>query len=294
LIDDPQAAADGLLVLGAQDVFSRAPTDLSPELDPRATAAGWEILGHLTACDAVFRRGPMGLGFTVCYGYLARSVTDPSSHVAVIRGTGSIIEWIEDAEFRPRSQPGGFGQVEAGFDDLYQSLGYTPLGGTLGPSPATIASTVGAGTIRVIGHSLGAALATYLAFDIAADLGDRLSACFLASPQPGDAAFAAAVNGRIKNYKLIDYQLDAVPHLPFGPDYAHLPRALWLSPKDIQARIAFGLANNHHVTSYAAMLSYQTTMADLQLFPPVDLSMLACIKGAIEASKVAPPNPSGN
>jgi hypothetical protein len=96
-----------------------------------------------------------------------------------------------------------------------------------------------------------------------------------ASPRPGDAAFCRAVDARLSAYQVFNYELDLVPRVPVGPDYAALPKVTWIGIADAQARIKLNLDCHHHVLSYAAMLHY--ALADWGALP--DTAYTPCIIG---------------
>jgi hypothetical protein len=275
----------GLLVMYAADMHTMFPATTRPPVDGRL-AAEWDVLAYVTAQDAIFRAGGgvVVLGQDVCYGVVAASKADPTRCVVVIRGTSGIVEWIEDAEFKPVPHPDkASGQVEQGFFSIYQSMKVLSLDGqtSQGVAAGIAALVPGAACVTVIGHSLGSALATYLHFDLAAagSLGPKASGLFFASPHPGDDVFAQAFQDRTQGrYTLYNYFLDAVPRVPFGPDYAHLQGVTDLRPSDANARVRFDLACDHHIVCYCAMLDYDTTMAVPKL--GVDTACVACIKGA--------------
>ena len=276
--------AKGLTVMYAMDMTTMFPTQLTPPVDGRL-AANWQVVGYLTATDAILRGGggPISKGDEVCYGVLARSLADPTQVVATVRGTAGVVEWIEDAQFIPMNHPNkDCGRVESGFWDIYASMNFrTSSGGPVTPAAAGIANAIGPkDTLTVVGHSLGSALATYLAFDLAdpARLGTRASALLFASPHPGDDTFASAFDQRLSGrYTLYNYFLDAVPRVPFGPDYAHLPHVTDLRPSDVEARIRFDLACSHHIVCYCSMLDYAQTVAVPKI--AVDACCVSCVKG---------------
>ncbi|WP_213954741.1 lipase family protein [Variovorax sp. dw_954] len=284
MISDPADAALGLLVMYAADMYKGAPAQLAPPVDSRL-AANWIVIGYFTGIDAIFRKGlpTMAKGQEVCYGVLVASKANPRQFAAVVRGTEGIAEWIEDAEFHPMPYPNGPGTVEAGFWGIYQSMMFKVDADDPGKKACDgIAAAVPAGAeLMVVGHSLGSALATYLTFDLArvSRAGRWVSARLFASPHPGDTAFANAFDSTVGSdrYMLYNYFLDAVPRVPFGPDYDHLPHVTDLRPSEAQARIRFELACNHHIVCYCAMLDYQQTNSVPLL--GIDQTCSSCIKG---------------
>jgi triacylglycerol lipase len=276
--------AMGLMVMFVADMNTMFPATIAPPIDGRL-AADWKVLGYLTATDALLAAngGQLAKGQEVFYGVLARSLADPTKHVAAVRGTAGIVEWIEDAKFISIDNPAGAGRVESGFWDIYASMQFKTSATDVGvPAKAGIAAAVGAsGSVTVAGHSLGSALATYLAFDLAGPtlLGTRVSALFFASPHPGDDVFVSAFDARLTGrYTLYNYFLDAVPRVPFGPDYAHLPHVTDLRPSDVEARIRFELACSHHIVCYCSMLDYAQATAVPKI--SADACCVECVKSA--------------
>jgi hypothetical protein len=181
-ITNAQAAAYGLLVAAAEAMFTGP---LTPPAAPGVTAAGWTIVGYITAQDTILRSGPLRMApKVVFYGFVAKR-TPPGGatpygpmdeFVAVIRGTAGLTEWIEDGLFAAMpyrtpialSGPPDPVMVEQGFFELYESMTLIdPAGAPLGPLVSGITELIGeAGSIVVVGHSLGAALATYLTLDL--------------------------------------------------------------------------------------------------------------------------------
>lgn len=257
---DSAASRDALWIQFTQDATDGGA--LAPPLDPRI---GLTLCGHILGVDRV-----LGNQSKVCYGFLAK---DGDDFVALIRGTADTLEWCEDSEFLLTDHGGG-AKVELGFFGLYSRMTYVPLGGTEHPLGQGIAGAIGSGSIKVVGHSLGAALATYLTLDLAIAFGDRVSGCFLASPRPGDGAFAALFHSVVKNYVAYAFALDLVPRVPMGFSFSPLPNTIEIDPDNGGARIKFGIWCNHHAIDYAALLDYST--ADWQHIPTPNA---ACILG---------------
>lgn len=168
------AASYGLLAMHAMDMYRTDTHSLVPSPASGLTAAGWNLIAYISGRDALFARGPLQvLPQTVCYGYLAQRGTE---FVAVIRGTDGFVEWVEDGMFPPipykpqtvLPSTQGPVAVEQGFWSIYAGMTLiSPQAAPLGSLGSGIVAAVGAGTVTVIGHSLGAALATYLTLDLA-------------------------------------------------------------------------------------------------------------------------------
>ncbi len=283
------AAAYGLLAMHAMDMHRTKPGSLTPDPAPGLTASGWKIVAYVSGKDAVFAQGPLRVGDqTVYYGYVAQRAAD--EFVAVIRGTDGLVEWIEDGQFPPipyapqLALPSELGpvSVEQGFWTIYASLALlTPAGASLGPAAPGIAQAVGAaGKLTVVGHSLGAALATYLTLDLArAGLAGRMTACLFASPHTGDQAFVDLFDSTVAEYRLFNYLLDVVPRVPLALGYEPLPRRTVIQPATAEAKIRFDIGCNHHVVCYCAMLDYEGTMKAIDPVPAGEEGSAACILG---------------
>lgn len=140
----------------------------------------------------------------------------------------------------------------------------------------SVAKVVGTGTVVVTGHSLGSALATYFTDDLAERLGSRVSGCLFASPRTGDPAWTNLFVVTVKDYRLFNYILDIVTHVP-TLGYATLPNATVIQPSTAQAGIRLDILCNHHVICYCAMIDYKETMAAPTTVQ--DASCKSCILG---------------
>jgi triacylglycerol lipase len=290
------AAAYGLLVMHAMDMYRADLTNLTPPAAAGLTAAGWNIVAYITGRDTPLIdengapvKGPLKmLETTVCYGYLAQRA--PGEMVAVIRGTDGFVEWIEDGEFfaipyAPALALEGVAStptVELGFWSLYDRMQLiTPGKASLGALAPAIANAVGKdGSLTVVGHSLGSALATYLTLDLArGSLKGRVSACLFASPHTGNQAFVQLFDQVIGDYRLFNYILDVVPRVPLGLGYYPLPRRTVIQPATAEASIRAELGCNHHVICYCAMLDYEGTLPVIQAPPTDEASSAVCVLG---------------
>lgn len=168
--------------------------------------------------DIVYGTDPGG--DTVPYGILANHAT--RGLTLAIRGTETGAQWIADAAAflrQPTGWDGLSGLVHQGFYDITQSLETTqgePLVSWLATSSQ----------LTVVGHSLGAAMATLVAMRAKAAL-----LVSLAGPRVGDGGFVASGVARMGAYTryvvgsgLLPWG-DAVPELPppFPLPFRQLP-----------------------------------------------------------------------
>ena len=286
-ITDSQSVPFGLLTMYVEDMYSTALGSLNPPADPRIAAAGWSIVGYLTAQDVLIpaksaprQRLSINGAKRVFFGVLAKSDADPTSYVAAIRGTDGFVEWVIDGEFLLIPHPRHAGvMVEQGFWNIYQtmSLADPATGLTTHQNAAEgVAEMVGMGTVVVTGHSLGSALATYFTDDLAERLGSRVLACLFASPRTGDSAWANLFAATVKDYRLFNYILDIVTHVP-TLGYATLLNVTVIQPSTADAGIRLDILCNHHVICYCAMIDYNATMAAPTTAQ--DASCKSCILG---------------
>ena len=253
------------LALYAEDAFSAARSASQADLttvaaDPRL-APDWTVRATLTAVDDV-----PGIGRAdVFYGWLLECA---ARFVLAIRGTADTAEWILDGEFWPRGAPGIPGTVETGFWSVAETLKID------GKPIAELAGMVN-GPITVVGHSLGAAVATYAAYELAR-AGMTVSARMIASPHPGDGTFAAAFGAAVPDHVAYVNTDDLVPDVPALFSYTHVPNVVNLDPAALGVELDGGPAGDHHVLSYVAMMSRPTFAAFKPL--PIDQKFVDCVK----------------
>lgn len=291
-IKDTDAAKNALLVRYAEDMYEINPNDLKPPPDPRIEEDGWHVLGYLNSTDAVIPKegGPISFGAKVFFGYVAESMAGPLRYVVVIRGTKRFLEWIENVKFGQVKYKKGYNAfVERGFFGIFERMSYVNnTGNTYNDALEGIqeATKKGAGSITVIGASLGAALATYTALGLVLkkeEIKNRVNACLIASPRPGDPAFSDLFQKNLGGcYKLYNYERDIVPKLPppYMPPsiyYSSLKEEMTIRLSDAQAQIINEIICNHNTVCYAAMLDFH--LRDWTQLPPHDQDCTRCIKG---------------
>ncbi len=259
--------ADGAIMAACAEAMHDAGV-ANPPLDSRLTSS-WSIIGYLTALDALFGAQDLNLGDRVYYGFVAQSLVDSMQYVAVIRGTESPVEWLEDFDaILVRTPP--VGSVSHGFWAIYASMRMenmlTPAGNHMLAAQAINERLPEGSSVTVIGHSLGAALGTYLMTDIARipyAAGQReitVGGMLFASPKPGDEDFARDVDATVGvlNYTVHNYIRDVVVHmppsLPFGIGFQPLANIDWIKPSQAHVTIDDNIVCNHAALSYAALL----------------------------------------
>lgn len=216
--------------------------------------------------------GPLRSWKTI--GMVAQNVADDADVVLAVRGTEGVWEWLQDFKFLPRSFPpvAGAGLTEDGFTDMYLSFSLTA-----GPSNGTFLRDVQAllptnAMVTVTGHSLGAALATLLALDMAANTNLPVAVYTLASPRVGDLPFHNLFNHIVPNAYRVANRLDIVTKTPPPLLYFHVGDETELRPgQDLKLEIPC----EHHLTSYLHMLGALAGQPNLY---PLDA---ACSKGLV-------------
>ncbi len=258
--------ADLMVLEFAIELMYQNPAIAHPAL-PISAAKTWRLRAYLSALDALWRpRGRMAFGSQrVFYGALLESVDAPGQFVIAIRGTEGLIEWAEDSEFELVKHP-EVGNVEAGFFGLYGTFQCEPADSSDGAQPALdgLRAILGRNPVTVIGHSLGAALATYLAYDLAAS--NPVRARLFCSPRPGDTVFASGFAQRVRDHTVYVYKPDIVPDVPIGFGYCPLPNLITITPAAAKARIRFSLDCFHHVICLA--MATDPAAVDLSQIPP--------------------------
>jgi len=206
------------------DLSNRAGTTVTVERGSNKTT--FDVIASIyandLATDASKKRGPVA---PVSIGLLLRQA-DSAEAVIAIRGTEGIHEWVQDAKFDtvPCKLLPGAGETEDGFTDVYNSFAVNAPGGqSVTAALATIFGTRQVNSLTVCGHSLGGALATLQALDVAANSKFKNPTVYTyASPRTGDAPFASTYDSKVPNTFRIVNTADLVPKLPLPPPYEHV------------------------------------------------------------------------
>ena len=292
-----QLAGFAQFVMYAEDMY--VSTAIDPPLDPRF-APEWKFIDWLRTTVAANIIGDiehwlLRRNETTYFGALFQSNANPDSYLVVLRGTESGPEWAQNAVFTPdllhafkskiaaalTAKSGSpklhrsGGAVPSGFHGIYEELTF---GGVAVANPPIASkgivdaitalqtgrgSTIGQATLTISSHSLGSAVASYLAYDLAQPpVFGSINAYLFATPMPGDGIYARSLAATVLNCVSVVYERDLVPQVP--PGYAPLTETITIKifgtasiGKEItaDAQVDDSPGCNHHVICYAAMLS---------------------------------------
>jgi predicted lipase len=237
-----EAVELGTFILAAYDLFAQN--------NPAAFVlpAGYKLVSKIYADDLTDN-----LPDYKVFGFIAQSGSDV---VVAVRGTDDGLEWLMNSLFVPVNFPYvSAGRAEDGFNDFYTSM-------RTGPSDAqprvidVLRPLVTGGTVqslRITGHSLGAALATMLALDVS---GNKVFAgptvYTFASPRVGDKVFAGTYDQLVPYSWRISNLNDVVPHLPPSfAGYVHVDAEYPINSDD---------KSKHTVPCWHALSTYLNTL----------------------------------
>jgi predicted lipase len=219
------------------------PLQSSPDIEDstRRTLldAGFDLNQQLKRAVKLSRQIP------VFYGYV---LTSPKHNIVAFRGTNRQAEAILDSlVFQNDYLTPGYGKVHAGFLDLYQTLAQQVYDAVKTFTPDR--------PCYVTGHSLGGALATIAALDLALkfpQLKNRIQLYTYASPRVGNPDFATKHSQMLPNsYRVVNLG-DSIPLTPpfqvYGNQYSHVGQ-MW----------SF-LVNTGDITRNHMIVSYQTAI----------------------------------
>ena len=261
-MDLNQAIQFGLLVKAAETI---QPANTAPAAGQTLPATydpdnvGYKIVGTIMGNDLATTMNPGRGDQIVSFGFILQT---PNNDVVIaIRGTEGIREWIHDFEFLITKCPflPGAGKTDDGFTAIYNSLRVATSSPRLVDAVAALPFDHAVNSLTICGHSLGGALATLLALDVAANTNFKSPTVYTyASPRTGDALFAHTYNQVAPNTYRIANRVDIVPKLPLPPLYEHVVglyelNSIKLTPPKFLVKCE--LACEHHMTSYLHLLS---------------------------------------
>lgn len=174
-------------------------------------------------------------------------VNDPDgAQIVSFRGTDTWSEWYTDAEIElvPNStSSNGSGRVHKGFLELYESL--VDRNGALGWQ-----SRLKGKETAITGHSLGAALATFLALD----LGSQNLTTF-GSPKLGDKEWAQEAQKTLGGSKRYVSKFDPIPWVPLSTWHVTFEHVCVATQLNGPLNMISTPMDNHSIDRYAELLA---------------------------------------
>jgi hypothetical protein len=258
--------------------YATQPSDLKNAAGQALSAGGIDYLVVTTiyANDLATDMNPSRADDEVSIGLFCQ-VNQTGDVVIAVRGTEGILEWIHDAEFLQVPCPflAGAGHTEDGFTAMYESLrtGAEPDSPTVVNALATLSFPHPVTSVTICGHSLGGALATLLALDVAANTDFTGPGVYsYGSPRTGDSLFASTFDQVVSDSYRIANRLDIVPALPPPIDYEHVLNpyelnSIRLTPLPPKILVKSTVACEHSLATYLYLLSLQSTGSVLPLEP---------------------------
>jgi Lipase (class 3) len=258
--------------------YDTLPNDLTNATGKSVSAGGidYTVITTIYANDLATDINPSRGNAEVSIGLVCQ-VAQAGDVVIAIRGTVGILEWLHDVEFGQVPCPflAGAGHTEDGFTVLYESLriGVAPDSPTLVSALAQLSYPRPVSSMTISGYSLGGALATLLALDVAANT--RFSAPIVytyASPRVGDSLFARTYDQVVQNSYRIANRLDIVPALPPPVNYEHVLNPYELNPIRLlppppKVLVKFNPGCEHALETYLYLLSLRSGGPVLPLQP---------------------------
>lgn len=267
----------GLLVKAAEAVDPGNTTNSAGQIlniSYGAIHIDYKVVTTVYANDLATDINPGRVNKIVSFGFVLQALNNDV--VIAVRGTEGIWEWIQDARFLAVKCPflPGAGLTEDGFTAIYNSLrvDVNPASARVVNALATLPFQQPVGSMTICGHSLGGAIATLFALDVAANSSFKHPTAYTyASPRTGDPMFASTYNQVVPDTFRIANRVDIVPQLPVPPLYEHVageydlnPIKLGLPPKVL---VKFNPLCEHHLTTYLHLLSLPTGGPVLPLNP---------------------------
>jgi len=262
-------AVNAAYAVPPNDLNNRAGTNI------QVGATNYEVVTTIYANDLSTDVNPERGKARVSIGLILQAA-GAGDVVIAVRGTQGYMEWIHDAQFLlvPCPFMSSAGNTEDGFTSMYRSMriGEDPTSNTVtqAMTPASFKRPVT--SVTICGHSLGGALATLLALDVAVNSPFFPTAFTYASPRTGDPQFVRTYNHLVPNTVRIANRLDVVPNLPFPPLYEHVlgefplnPVKVTLFPFSVTPLLDPNVVCLHILTSYLHLLSQQAGGAVLPL-----------------------------
>lgn len=198
----------------AADSGSSPPFDVVAKAAALSRASYLDYRGFTRVLDVLISPAPPTVSLVDCEECQAYAWVSGAAAHLVFRGTDDALDMLSNVDTRQVDFLGA--RVHRGFLSRYQAV------------RAKIAHFLGAhafDSLLVTGHSMGGALASLAALDLAHALPPsvRVACVTFGSPRVGDARFAALFADRLGvDHWRVFHDQDPVPMVPMGPFYQHV------------------------------------------------------------------------
>ena len=249
--------------------YATQPSDLTNAAGQALSAGGinYDVVTTIYANDLATDMNPGRADDEVSIGLMCQESQTGDVMIA-IRGTEGILEWVHDAEFSQVPCPFlvGAGNTEDGFTAMYESLRTAADSDSpkVVDAFAKLSFPRPVSSVTICGHSLGGALATLLALDVAANTAFNHPTVYTyGSPRTGDSLFASTYDQVVTNSYRIANRLDIVPALPPPIDYDHVLNPFELIPVRLtplppKILVKSTVSCEHSLATYLYLLSLQS------------------------------------
>ncbi len=254
------------LVQAAEDIAPDAVCGSNLTVPLRGAPVAYAVLANIFANDLATESNAARRELIVSIGFVAQD--DAGNVVIAIRGTHGIHEWLNDCRYCAVPYPflPDAGNTEDGFTEVYLSLRVGAQHGSprLRDALADMVFPRPLKSLTLCGRSLGAALATLLALDLAANTPYKdLVVYTFASPRTGDCRFAEVFNRFVpKTYRIanrLDRITEVLPDfLGHITQYQHVEATSLLEPGDGVGHHIFCM---HHLTTYVHLMAAQAGLS---------------------------------
>lgn len=228
--------------------------------EPWPLVPGYDLVGRFTGWDELVRTHGVDVGIEERFGLVYRRTAAPTELLIAFRGTDSLWDDVDDLKvettpFQPFAAPAFPTDVavETGFFGIYHGKGGL-MTASMQQQLFGVLRALAPSRLRITGHSLGAALASLFALDVAASLPKLPVECTtFASPRVGTARWKSVYEGHAallaSSFRVANWW-DWVPSLP--PGYDHVGQPFFVRFK-VQGD-GLHLLDRHSLANYTAVL----------------------------------------
>lgn len=169
----------------------------------------WELIAYIFSKNDLLNRNRVI--DSVYYGFIIKR---GSEFAVVIRGTAKTVEWLIDAKVSlVKFNTHKTAKVSTGFISIYKHMYARFLDGKESKLVNAL-SEIDANNITVVGHSLGAAIGSYLVLDLHNEMNIKAKAFLFGMPRPGNKEYSDYFHSTVSEYCVYNYVHDIVQSVP--------------------------------------------------------------------------------